>query len=66
MRNDVDLGLLKQDNLKGYNQDLTSDKITIEKKTTKTFSVMFVGDFAGTNKKYDRNLPEIVITTISS
>lgn len=65
MKDDVELGLLKEENLKGYSQDLTSDKFTVEKKTTKTFSIVFVGDFAGTNKKHDRNLPEIVITTIN-
>lgn len=64
MKDDVELGLLKEENLTGYSQDLTSDKFTIEKKTTRTFSVVFVGDFAGTNKKHDRNLPEIVITTV--
>lgn len=64
LKDDVKLGLLKSENLKGYNQELTNDKFTIEKKTTETFSVIFVGDFAGTNRKHDRNLPEIVITTI--
>jgi len=64
MKDDVELGLLKEENLEGYNQNLTSDKFTIGKNETKTYSVIFVGDFAGTNKKHDRNLPKIVITTI--
>ena len=64
LKDDVELGLLKSENLKGYSQELSNDKFTVEKKTTKTFSVVFVGDFAGINRKQDRNLPEIVITTI--
>lgn len=64
LKDDVELGLLKSENLKGYSPELTNDKFTVEKKTTKTYSIVFVGDFAGTNRKHDRNLPEIVITTI--
>lgn len=58
------IGLLKSDNLKGYNEDLSSDIFTIEKNKYNIFSVVFVGEFAGTYEKHDRNLPEIVITTI--
>lgn len=64
MKDDVELGLLKAENIKGYNSDLTSDIFTIEKKTTDAFPVVFVGDFAGTNKKHDRLVPEIVITEV--
>ncbi len=64
LKDDVELDLLKSENLKGYSQELTNDKFTVEKKTTKTFSIVFVCDFAGTNRKHDRNLFEIVITTI--
>lgn len=58
---DVKVGLLKTKNLKGYNQELTSDKFTIKKKSTQTFVVVFTGEFAGTYKKYDRKIPEVII-----
>lgn len=64
LKDDKKLGLLKEDNLKGYNKEITNDKFMIAKKTTKTFSVVFIGDFAGTNKKHDRNLPEIKIVVL--
>lgn len=64
MKDDVELGLLKDENLKGYYQDLANDIFTIGKNETKTYSIVFVGDFAGINKKHDRKLPEIVITVV--
>ncbi len=64
LKDDVELGLLKDENLKGYNEDLINNEFKIEKKYTSTFSVFFVGDFAGENKKHDRNLPEIIISPV--
>jgi hypothetical protein len=64
LKDDAQLGLLKSENLIGYNQDLTSNEFKIKKKSTSTFSVVFVGDFAGINKKHDRNLPEIIISPV--
>ncbi len=63
-KDDVELGLLKDENLKGYNQALTNNEFVIAKQSTSSMSVSFVGNFAGINKKHDRNLPEIVITIV--
>lgn len=64
LKDDVELGLLKEENLAGFNTGLICDEFTIEKKSEKNYSVIFVGDFAGTYKKHDRKLPEIVISVV--
>lgn len=55
LKDDVELGLIKNRNLKGYSQELTNDKFTVDKKATKTFYIVFVGDFAGINRSMIKN-----------
>lgn len=66
LKDDVLIGLIKNENLQGFNTELTENKFIIDPKTSNTFSVIFIGDFAGTNRKHDRNLPPITITEISN
>lgn len=62
--NPDEIKLLINGDLKGSNIDLSNDAFTIGKKDSGTFPVVFVGEFAGTNKKHDRLLPTIEITEI--
>ena len=58
--NDVKNGLLKQSLLSGYTSDLETTEFNLEKGNN-WIEVVFVGDYAGRNQKYDRLLPEIRI-----
>ena len=64
MKEDVVLGLLKNKNLQGFDDQLIDRNFIIKKNSSSRFYVIFVGEFAGTNKKHDRNLPEIIITEV--
>lgn len=59
MDKDARSGLLKNGNLEGYNEALSNERFVLEGKTTETFSVIFVGDYAGSNTKHDRYMPRI-------
>ena len=61
---DVNLGLLKYENLKGYNKKLEDDIFDIKKNSSLTFEVVFIGEFAGNSNKHDRLLPQIIINPI--
>ena len=58
--NDVKIGLLKEGQLVGYQTDLKTNIFTIDKGEN-WIDVVFLGEYAGTNKKYDRLLPNIQI-----
>ena len=53
---DVKTGLLKDENLTAYDEDITSSDITVEPGVN-VYTVVFVGDFGGTVRKFDRLLP---------
>jgi hypothetical protein len=57
---DVELGLLKNAKIMGYHDDLLTSTFSLPEGKTRIF-VVFIGDFAGTNQKHDRNLPNITI-----
>ena len=57
---DVNSGLLKNERLKGYQKDKKTSKFFIPE-GNKSIVIVFVGDFAGINKKHDRALPKITI-----
>ena len=61
--NDVKSGLLKQSLLSGYTSDLETTEFNLEKGNN-WIEVVFVGDYAGRNQKYDRLLPEIRINKL--
>ena len=59
---DVELGLLKDERVRAQNEDGTDMVFILQPHSASSFDVCFVGDYAGTNQKSDRNLPEIDIT----
>lgn len=65
MNDDVNSGLLKQAQIYALNEDGTKSIFTIKGNSKQTYDVIFVGDYAGTNKKHDRLLPDIKIEIIS-
>lgn len=61
---DVTTGLLKTEEVKALNEDGSEIDFVIPPKTSKSFYVIFVGEYAGTNKKHDKNLSEINIKIV--
>ena len=61
--NDVKNGLLKKSPLNGYASDCETTEFKLEKGDN-WIEVIFIGDYAGKNQKYDRLLPEIIINTL--
>ena len=61
---DVAIGLLKNEEIKALNDDGSEMDFTLPPNSSKSFDVVFVGDFAGTYLKYDRLLPEISINIV--
>jgi len=59
--NDVKNGLLKEALLPGYATDCETAEFNLEKGDNR-IEVVFIGDYAGTNQKHDRLLPEIRIS----
>ena len=57
---DVDLGLLEKSRLKGYQENREVSEFSLLEGETR-IRVVFIGDFAGTNLKHDRNMPNITI-----
>jgi hypothetical protein len=56
---DVRIGLLKNEKLEGYAEDLMSNVFIISaSETIKYQTVIFVGEFAGNYRKYNRELPK--------
>lgn len=64
MKDDVTTGLLVNENLEGFDSEYIEKEFKIDKKTTSSFLVVFIGDFGGTNTKHNRNLPEITIIEV--
>ena len=58
---DVTSGLLKNEEVHVLNEDGLENVFILPANASKTFDVVFVGEYAGTNQKNDRNLPEINI-----
>ena len=58
---DVTTGLLKNADLISLNESGEVMEYKLPSKSKKSYYVTFVGDFAGKNKKHDRNLPQIEI-----
>ena len=60
---DVEIGLLKEALVSGYSLDESTQEFQL-KKGENQFDVVFVGAYAGADKKHDRLLPDIEITEI--
>ena len=56
-------GLLKKSLLSGYASDYETTEFKLEKGDN-WIEVIFIGDYAGKNQKYDRLLPEIIINIL--
>ena len=61
---DVTIGLLKNEEVHVLNEDGLENVFILPANASKTFDVVFVGEYAGTNQKNDRNLPEINIKIV--
>jgi ribosomal protein S8 len=58
-KDDVRIGLLKNEILEGYNEDLLNNIFNISaNETIKYQKIIFIGDFAGNYIKHDRALPK--------
>ena len=60
---DVEIGLLKEALVSGYSLDESTQEFQL-KKGENQLDVVFVGEYAGVDKKHDRLLPDIEITEI--
>lgn len=60
---DVKNGLLKESLLTGYASDFETTEFGLQKGDNR-IEVVFIGDYAGKEQKYDRLLPEIKITEL--
>ena len=60
---DVEIGLLKEALVSGYSLDESTQEFQL-KKGENQVDVVFVGEYAGVDKKNDRLLPNIEITEI--
>lgn len=61
---DVAIGLLKNEEIKALDEAGSEMNFVLPPNSSETFEVVFVGEFAGTNQKQDRNLPEIFIEIV--
>jgi hypothetical protein len=58
-KDDVRIGLLKNEILEGYNENLENNIFNISaNETIKYQKIIFIGDFAGNYKKFNRELPK--------
>ncbi|MBR2861299.1 MAG: hypothetical protein IKB86_05630 [Clostridia bacterium] len=62
-KNDARIGLLKESVIEGYSID-TKTNVFYLRKGENRLEVVFVGEYAGTNQKYDRLLPDIQIAEV--
>ena len=60
---DVELGLLKEALVSGYSLDKGTQEFKLQKGENQ-LDVVFIGKYAGADKKHDRLLPDIEITEI--
>ena len=61
---DVSNGLLKADPVKALEEDGSEMKFVLSPNMLNSFDVVFVGEYAGTNQKANRLLPEIYIEIV--
>ena len=61
---DVTIGLLKKEEISALNKDGSEITFLLPPNSKKSFDVVFIGEFAGTNQKYNRNLPEVDIKIV--
>ena len=61
--NDAKNGLLKESLLTGYASDFETTEFNL-KNGDNRIKVVFIGEYAGNNQKYDRLLPEIKISEL--
>ena len=57
-KEDVATGLLKNEILEGFKEDLVNNIFNISANETIKYKIVFVGDFAGNILKRDRNIPD--------
>ena len=57
---DVNIGLLTSARLMGYQENGGTSEFSLAEGKQRVV-VVFIGDFAGTNQKHDRNLPNITL-----
>ena len=58
---DFQSGLLTSAILKGFDENLSTNIFSIGRHEVQTIKIIFVGDYAGYPKKYDRLMPKITI-----
>lgn len=61
---DVTNGLLKNETIKALKEDGSEMEFVLLPNTSNSFDVVFVGEYAGTNQKANRFLPEINIEIV--
>ena len=61
---DVTNGLLKNETVKALEEDGSEMEFVLLPNTSNSFDVVFVGEYAGTNQKANRLLPEIYIEIV--
>lgn len=61
---DVTIGLLKNEEIKALNEDGSEMVFVLPPNASKSFDVVFVGEYSGINQKHDRNLSEINIKIV--
>lgn len=65
MTDDVNTGLLNEAKIYSLNEDGSISDFIIKGESQQTFNVVFTGDFAGTNIKHDKLLPDITIDIVN-
>lgn len=61
---DVTIGLLKNETAKALCENGAEKIFILPPNSSKSFDVIFVGEFSGKNQKHDRNLPEINVKIV--
>ena len=61
---DAASGLLKDEKIKALNEDGSQVTFVLPPNSSESFDVVFVGDFAGYERKYDKHLPEMIIEIV--
>lgn len=61
---DVTIGLLKTEEIKALNEDGSKMDFVLPPNASKSFDVVFIGEYADTDKQHDRNLSEINIEIV--
>ena len=61
---DVAIGLLRNEEVKALNDDGSETVFVLPPNGSKSFDVIFIGEYAGTNLKHDKSLSEIIIKIV--